>query len=160
MVAAYAVAGALAALVWHWWWSPAPVGVVFEGQAYFDPDQEFRATGMFVAVAVPFSLALSLLLTRVFERDELVTLAAVVVGAGVATAVMLAVGQALGPESAAEFARSAEDLDKVRADLHVEPFGAWLAWPASAAGGALTILVMFPRRRSRPEPHGYPSGRT
>lgn len=160
VVGAFALAGVLAALVWHWWWSPAPVGVVFENEAFFDPDQEFRATGTFIAVSVPVALLLSMVLTRLFERDELVTLAAVVVGAVLATTLMLVVGHELGPESADEVARRARDRDPVRADLTVQPFGAWLAWPASAAAGSIAILLTFSRRRSRARPPGYAPRRT
>jgi hypothetical protein len=139
----FAVAGVGAAFLWYWWWLPAPEGVAFDGRAYFEPDQEFRSTGMFVAIAVPLGLVLSMVFTLLLSRDEVVTLVSVVLGACLATAVMLVVAHLLGPESAEQAARQADDLEKVEAGLRAQPGAPWLAMPLAAAVGSVSILLSF-----------------
>jgi hypothetical protein len=160
VLAAFVVAGLAGAFLWFWWWSPPPVGVVFEGRAYFRPDEEFRSTGMFVAIAVAIGLVLSMVLTLLLDRDEVVTLVSVLVGACLATAVLLGVGHLLGPGSAEEAARQAEDLEEVQADLRAQPGAPWLAMPAAALVGSVTILLSFRKDGLGREPDGYAPRRT
>jgi hypothetical protein len=156
----FALAGVVAGFLWYWWWSPAPEGVVFAGEPFFDPDQEFRSTGMFVVIAVPLGLLLSMVLTFWLDRDEVATLFAVLAGACLATVLMAVVGDALGPESAREVAAGRADLEPVAADLRVQPFAPYLALPGSAVVGATSILLSFHNRRLSAEPSGYAPRRT
>jgi hypothetical protein len=142
----FAVAGALGALVWHWWWTPAPTGFVFEGDAYFGPDLEFRSTGTYVVVSAALGLLLGVVLTYLLDRDEVVTLVALVVGGLLGAAVLALVGHLLGPESAAEVARGAADGDAVKADLRVQPGAAYLIFPVASLVGSLVVLLTFPSR--------------
>ena len=160
MLALFAVAGVAAAYLWHWWWSPAPVGVAFEKEPYFEPDQEFRSTGMFVAIAVPLGLVLSMLLTFFLDRDEVVTIAALLAGSCLATALMVVVGYALGPQDAHQVAPRLDDLEKVRADLRVQSFAPYLAMPVGTLVGSVAVLLTTGKRRSHRASTGYAPGPT
>lgn len=143
----FAVAGALGALVWHWWWTPAPTGFVIKEKPYFiDPDVAFRSTGTFVVVSAAIGFLLGLVLSYLLDRDEVLTLVALVAGGALAAAVMAMVGHLLGPESAAAVARGAADGDSVTADLRVQPGAAYLVFPVGALVGALVVLLTFPNR--------------
>ena len=142
----YSLAGALGALLWHWWWSPAPTGFVYQDNAYFGPDLEFRSTGTYVVVCAALGFLLGLVLTYLLDRDEVVTLVALVLGGALAAGVMALIGHLLGPESAAEFARGAADGDAVKADLRVQPGAAYLIFPVASLVGSLVVLLTFPIR--------------
>ena len=101
MLVTFAVAGALGALLWHWWWAPARTGFVFETETYFGPEHEFRSTGTYVVVSAALGFLLGLVLTYVRDRDEVVTLVALVVGGALAALLMAGIGHLLGPDSAA-----------------------------------------------------------
>lgn len=148
----FAVAGVLGALVWHWWWSPAPTGFVFEKKPHFGPDLEFRSTGTYVVTSAAIGFLLGLVLTYVRDRDEVVTLIALVLGGALAALLMAVIGHLLGPESAADVARGAADGDPVTADLRVQPGAAYLPFPVSALIGALVVLLTFPDRDFLKEP--------
>jgi hypothetical protein len=146
VLVAFAVAGAIGAFVWHWWWTPAPTGFVYEKHAYFGPDQEFRSTGTYVAVSAALGFLLGLVLTYLLDRDEVRTLVTLVVGGVLAAAVMAVAGHLLGPESAAQVARGAADGDTVTADLRVQPGAAYASFALSALVGSLVVLLTFPNR--------------
>ena len=146
VLVAFAVAGALGALLWHWWWAPAPTGFVYQKQPYFGPDLEFRSTGTYVVVSAVIGFLLGLVLTFLFDRDELVTLVALVVGGALAAGLMAGLGHLLGPESAAGVARGAADGDSVTADLRVQPGAAYLVFSVSALVGSLVVLLTFSKR--------------
>ncbi len=132
VVVAFVIAGALGGWLWHHLWAPAPEGVVVEHVAHFDDDADFRGTGLYLPIAAGIGLLLGLVITWVFERDEVVTLLAVAVGSLLGGLVMLWVGHTLGPESASEFAEGAKDWETVTGDLHA----AWLPVLLSCPGGA------------------------
>jgi hypothetical protein len=143
VIGAFALAGVLCALLWHWWWSPAPTGVTYRHDPFFGPDDEFRSTGMYVAIAAPVGALLGVVLTWVLDRDEVVTVVSIVVGGALAAGLMAAVGHALGPESAAAVARRTADFQQVKADLRVQPVAPLLTFPVSALVGALVVLLGF-----------------
>lgn len=143
MLGLFLVAGLLGAVVWHAWWAPAPEGFVYDGTPYFGPDEEFRSTGTYVAVATTLGLVLGVVLAWLLDRDERVTLAALVVGSVLASISMMVVGHLLGPESASAVARGVADFETVDADLRVQPGPAWLALPVSTLVGAVVVLLAF-----------------
>lgn len=145
VLAVFALVGAALAFVWYWWWAPPPEGFVFEEAPYFGPDQEFRSTGTYVALAAPVGALLGSVLTWLLDTDEVLTLVAVLVGSLVAGGVMLAVGHALGPETATAVAAGLADGAAVDADLRVQPGAAWLAFPVGALAGATVVLLTFPK---------------
>ena len=154
VLVAFAVAGALGAFIWHWWWTPAATGFVFENEPYFGPDLEFRSTGTYVVVSAALGFLLGLVLTWLRDRDEVLTLVSLVVGGALAALLMAVIGHVLGPESAAAVARGAADGDSVTADLRVQPGPAYLPFPVSALIGALVVLLTFPDRDFLKEPRG------
>lgn len=143
MLGTFAVAGVVGGLLWFWWWQPAPTGVVYQHRAYFGPDDEFRSTGTYVAVAAALGLLLGVVFTWLLDRDEVATVLSLLVGAALAAVVMVGVGMLLGPESAASAARGLADGEPVDAGLRVQWGSPWLAFPVSAMVGNLVVLLSF-----------------
>lgn len=137
----FAVAGVACAFLWYWWWAPAPEGFVLEQRPFFLPDDEFRSTATYVLLAAPAGIVLGVLLTWLLRSNPVVVVLALVAGAAGAAALMIVIGQALGPESADTVARSLENFEAVRADLRVEPGAPWLAFPLGAVAGAFFVLL-------------------
>ena len=150
----FVVAGLLCGWLWHAWWAPAPQATVFNKRPYFEPDAEFRGTGLYMLIAGLAGLLLGLFFAYFFDRDEVTTLAAVVVGAVVAGLLMAWVGHLLGPENADTVARRTADFEKIDGDLHAGPLAAYVAFPGGAVIGEAAVLVLFTRRASRTEPDG------
>ena len=148
VVVIFVVVGAVSGFVWHLLWAPAPEGLVFDGVPRFDNDQEFRSTGLYLIIATVAGLIVGLLCTYVFECHEVWTLMAVALGSVAAGFVMLGVGHALGPDSAASFAEQAEDFEKVRGDLHATWLAVGVSFPAGALLGSVTVLSIFAGRTS------------
>lgn len=148
VVAGCAVLGALCGLGWWLWWRPAPRGIVFEGHPFFLPDEEFRSTGTYVAIAVPVGLLLGGLGCWRLRHRPLFGVLALLAGAVAGGAVMLLTGWLLGPESALALAREAEDGAVVHAALRVQPGVAWFAMPVATALGCLGVLLCV-------EPHAH-----
>lgn len=154
ILATFVVAGVVCGFVWYWLWTPAPQGTVFQHQVFFEPDAEFRGTGLYMLVAGVGGLVLGLLFGWLFESDEVATLAAVAAGGLFAGLVMALVGHLLGPESAAEVARKTEDFERIDGDLHAGPLAAFVAFPGAAVLGNAVVLITFTRRRLAKEPEG------
>ena len=150
----FVAAGVVCGWLWHAWWAPAPDAVVVDQRVYYEPDVEFRGTGLYMLVAALAGIALGLLFALLFDRDEVTTLAAVVAGGVLAGLVMAWVGHALGPENAAEVARHTADFEKIDGDLHAGPLAAYAAFPGGAVLGTVAVLITFTRRRSKTEPSG------
>ncbi|MET1060516.1 MAG: hypothetical protein ABWX84_13025 [Nocardioides sp.] len=150
----FVVVAVVCAWIWHAWWAPAPTGVVVDKKVYYEPDEEFRGTGLYMLIAAVAGLALGMLFQFLFERDEVATLAAVVAGGVIAGLVMAWVGHLLGPENAADVARRTADFEKIDGDLRAGPLAAYLAFPSGAVLGSVAVLVTFTRRRSTTEPTG------
>ncbi|QIX26376.1 hypothetical protein ncot_07005 [Nocardioides sp. JQ2195] len=153
VIGAFVLAGLFCGWLWHQLWAPAPEGVVYGHVPRFEDDKDFRGVGLYFLVAVVAGVLISLVSTFVFERDEVWTLLAVVVGSLAAGGVMLAVGKALGPDSAAEAARRADDFAKVKGDLHAPWVTVLTSFPGGAALGSVVVLTCFTRRRDRRRPH-------
>ena len=150
----FVVVGLVCGWVWHAWWAPGPTAVVVGKKPYYEPDEEFRGTGLYMVVALVGGLVLGLLFSFLFEHDEVATLAAVVVGGVVAGLVMAWVGHHLGPENAADVARHTADFEKIDGDLDAGPLAAYVAFPGGAVLGSVAVLVTFTRRRLTTEPTG------
>lgn len=145
MVAMFLLAGAGCGVLWHAWWAPPPTGVVVDGTVYFRPDAEFAGTGQYLVVAGVAGLLLGLVVTYLLERDELVTLAACLLGAVAAGLLMAWVGHLLGPESAEAVAARTADFEEIPGDLHAGPASAYLAFPAGTLLGAVIVLLSVTR---------------
>jgi hypothetical protein len=154
VLATFVVTGVVCGFVWHALWTPAPQGTVFGHEVFFEPDAEFRGTGLYMVVASVAGLLLGLLFGWLFDTDEVTTLAAVAVGGLLAGLVMAWVGHLLGPESAAEVARRTADFERIDGDLHAGPVAAYVAFPGAAVLGDAVVLITVTRRRPRVEPDG------
>ncbi|MDN5893912.1 MAG: hypothetical protein L0H93_07770 [Nocardioides sp.] len=161
ILATFVLAGLFCGWLWHHLWAPAPTGLAFKGKMYFPDDTIFRGTGIYMLIAIVGGLVLGALLTWLLERDEVVTLVAVLVGAVLAGLVMGMLGSALGPESPQAAADAlTKDPGNVTGNLTVAPLARWTCFPGAAIVGALLVLVTFTRRGSKtpelavPEPEG------
>lgn len=146
----FAVAGALAGILWEWLWTPS-TGVVLDGEFVLDGDglrNDFSGTALYVIVAAVTGLLLGVLVALLSQRHELVTLAAVVAGSALAGWLMLRTGIALGPPDPGPLARDAEDLTPLLNELAVAGRSPFVAFPAGALLGLIVIFVGLGRRVS------------
>ncbi|GAA4694076.1 hypothetical protein [Nocardioides nanhaiensis] len=158
IVALLALCGAAAGWVWHRLWAPAPPGVAVEGRWIPLPPvgsaAQFQGTGWFVVVAVATGVLVGVLVALLLSREELVSLAAVVVGSVLATWVMYRVGVALAPPDPAPVAAGAEDGTRLLGTLAVSGRSPFAALPLGALVGlALTYVGVH---RPRGEQAGDP----
>lgn len=146
----FAVAGALAGVVWEWVWTP-PTGVALEQEFLLDGDGlrgEFSGTALYVVIAAVTGLLLGVLVAVLSDRDELATLVVVVAGSALAGWVMLRTGVALGPPDPAPLARAAEDFDPLVDQLGVSGHSPLVAFPGGALLGLIVIFIGLSRRGS------------
>ena len=152
----FALAGAGAGWVWHALWAPAPPGVAVEGRWLPLPPvgsaAQFAGTAWFVLVGVVAGLVLGVLVGLLLSREELVSLAAVVVGSAAATWAMYRVGVALAPPDPAPLAARAEDGTRLLGTLGVTGASPFAALPVGALVGlVLTYLLVQRGLRRAPE---------
>ncbi|MGD9961263.1 hypothetical protein [Nocardioides sp.] len=143
------VVGVVAGFVWERIWTP-PTGAAFQGKWILDGDglpKDFSSTGIYVLVAVVAGLLVGTVTSLAFDHDEVVTLAAIVVGSLVATAVMWWVGTTLGPPDPAVLAKTADDFEPIVGDLGVSGKGAFCALPFGAVLSAAAVFFFKPPRR-------------
>ncbi len=120
-VALFAAAGAAAGWLWYRLWD-VPSGVVSGGQWYTSEAglrDDFQGVAWYVALSLVAGLVLGILTAWLFDRSELVTLAAVIAGSALAAYLMLRVGTHLSPPDPHELARTAQDGDKLKGALRV-----------------------------------------
>lgn len=144
-----AVAGALAGVVWVWWWTP-PSGVVVDHRWVQDEAGlrgDFFATGSYVAVAAVTGLLVAVLLALLFDRTEIVTLVAVLAGSVLAAWVMYRVGLALSPADPRTLADSAKDGTRLPGRLTVDGDSPFQAFPGGALLGLVIVWFGLSRRR-------------
>jgi hypothetical protein len=170
VVAVCAVAGALAGVVWEWLWTP-PVGVVIRHEWLVGLSglrSEFSATGLYVVVASVAGLLVGALCGLFLDRAELVTLAAVLVGAVLAGWIMAQVGQALGPPDPRQLAETASNGTRLPSDLRIvgkiwpprsirDP-SPYVAFPAGATLGLAVVLLGLTKRHAGESSGPAPTG--
>jgi hypothetical protein len=130
-------------VVWEWVWT-APVGAVSDHR-WVAVDEaglrdQFSGTGWFVVVATAAGLLGGGGVALFLDRRPLVTLASLAVGTVLGTALMLWVGEALGPADPAVAAATAADGTRLRDQLEVAGHSPWIAMPA---GALLALLLVF-----------------
>ncbi|MBC9732074.1 hypothetical protein [Nocardioides marmotae] len=148
VVALLVVAGVVAAGIWFQVWSPV-TGVVRDGQWFTDEDglrSTFAGTGWYVVVAAATSLVVGAVAAYVFDRSELVTLAAVVVGASLGGYVMLRLGLSWSPADPEVLARTAADGTELDGALEVDLPHAWLTFPCGALIGMAVVFLVTTKR--------------
>ncbi|HEU4810893.1 MAG TPA: hypothetical protein VFT00_02010 [Nocardioides sp.] len=142
-------AGALAGLVWEWLWTP-PVGVVQDHRWLLDEAglrDDFAGTGTYIAVAAVAGVLVGALVALLFDRAELVTLVAVVVGSVVAGWLMYRVGLAVDPPDPRVLARTAEEGAHLPGKLTVHGRSPFVAFPSGALVGLVVVFLGLSRRR-------------
>ena len=148
----FAVAGVACGFLWEHIWT-APTGVAYQHKWFLDGGglpEDFSGTGLYALIAAAAGLVLGLVLTLVFDNDEVASLVAIIVGSVLAAYLMWVVGVALGPPDPHTIARTADDFDPIPADLSVHGKSAWLAFPLGALVSAAAVFFLYPRRRSQP----------
>lgn len=159
---AFAVAGALAGVIWELVWD-APDGIVFDGTWYLEPggpDYAFSGTGWYVVVALVVGALTAGALGWLLPRHEIATLAAIAVGSTLAGRIMVAVGHALGPQDPQVLAAGQEDFSTLPSDLMVIGAGeqspllafdssAFVAFPVGAVAAAACIFLLTSGRGTR-----------
>lgn len=141
------LSGVVAGLVWEWLWTP-PSGVVVDHRWFLDEQglsDDFSGTGSYVAVAVLTGLLVGAAVAVIFERAELVTLAAVLVGAALAGWVMYRVGVMVGPPDPGTLAPSLEAGTALPARLKVAGQSPFVAFPSGALVGLLVVYFGLAR---------------
>ena len=151
VLVAFAVSGVLAGVVWHALWTP-PSGVYYQDEWVIDAagaPQDVGGTALYVVVGLVAGLVVGFAVTLTSRRDEMLVLAAVAVGSGVAAALMAITGHALGPPDPRPLAAGQEDFTAADADLRVEGTSPYVAYPAGALSAATAsfLLLNGPRRR-------------
>jgi hypothetical protein len=142
VVAVFAGMGALGGVLWYHLWD-VPNGIVAGHQWYTSEAglrDDFAGVGLYVAIGVLAGLLLGVLAASVFDRSELVTLLAVVVGSVLAAYLMLRVGYHLSPPDPDHVARTAEDGTKLDGALRVD------SWPPRGAfpfGAVLGLTLVY-----------------
>jgi hypothetical protein len=143
------VVGVAAGFVWERLWTP-PSGLALQGKWGLDGEglpHEFSGTGLYALVAIVAGLLLGSVVALVVNRDEVVTLAAVVVGAALAGALMWVVGTALGPADPHTLAKAADDFEPIVSDLRVHGIGVFVAFPLGATLASAAMFLLGARRR-------------
>ncbi|HET8959712.1 hypothetical protein [Nocardioides sp.] len=146
----FAVAGALAAVVWEWLWTPSS-GVVVDHewlQGLAGVQAEFSGTGVYVLVASVAGLLVGVLCALFLDRAELVTLVAVVAGAALAGWIMVQVGHALGPDDPRALARTADNGTRLPSDLRVVGASPYVAFPVGATLSLAVVLLGLTKRHA------------
>lgn len=170
VVVVCAAAGALAGVVWEWLWTP-PVGVVIRHEWLLGLSglrSEFSATGLYVIVASVAGLLVGALCGLFLDRAELVTLAAVVVGAVLAGWIMVQVGQALGPPNPRQLAKTAPERTRLPSDLRIvgniwpprsiRDASPYVAFPTGATLGLAVVLLGLTKRHAGDTSSPAPTG--
>lgn len=116
--------------------------------------RRFDADGWYVVVAAVLGLVSGAVLTWWRSRDFLLTSGLLVVGSGVAAAVMTFLGRALGPPDPATVAAGLAVGDRVPMQLEVTATGCYLVWPIAVLVGALFVLWSPPTEGPPNGPEG------
>jgi len=146
----FAIAGVLAGVVWEWLWTP-PMGVVVDHEwlrSLASLRAQFSATGVYVVVASIAGLLVGVLCSLFLDRAELVTLAAVLVGAVLAGLLMVQIGQAVGPSDPRELAKTAPNGTHLPSDLTITGKSPYVAFPAGATLGLAVVLLGLTKRHA------------
>ena len=139
----YTVLGLVGAVLWWLLVDPALFtkagnGGLAMGEAQLG--KRFAVDGWFVVIAAVLGLLSGSVLTWWRSRDNLATTVLLVVGSGVATALMVVLGRALGPADPQSLARAASVGARLPMQLEVHATVAYLVWPIAVLVGALFVL--------------------
>jgi hypothetical protein len=150
VVVAYVVVGVLAGVVWERLWTP-PDLIVRDHQAvytgYASLRRVFTGTGLYALIAAVASAVLALVAGLLARRHELIVLAAVVAGSGLAAYAMFRVGTSLGPGDPIAAAAHAANGTTLHGRLDVKGRTPFLVWPMVSLFVMALILFAWSGRR-------------
>ena len=155
IVALFAAVGAAAGWLWYKLWD-VPSGVVSGGQWYTGEAglrDDFQGVGWYITLALVAGLVLGMLTAWLFDRSELVTLGAVLVGSALAAYIMLRVGTHLSPPDPHELAKTAQDGDKLKGALRID---SWAPKGAFPFGALIGLALVYAVSIGRPPRRGHP----
>ncbi|MCA1982505.1 hypothetical protein [Nocardioides nematodiphilus] len=156
IVAIFAIAGVLCGLLWEALWTPAQGGVIkhvwYPVSWYAWQDTFFAASAWYIVVGAVAGLLLGALAAWRFDRAEMVSLAAVVVGGLVAALLMRLVGMHRGPGDPQAAAKTAADGVTLPSEFTAPSWWLLLVFPGSAlASLGLYFMTVAKRGASGPE---------
>lgn len=140
----FLVAGVLAGLLW-WGVTPVPSWTRTADNATLDELSMgglVAIDGWFVVIAAFGGLLSGILLTSLRTRDLRATVLLVVLGAGLASALMYLVGHQLGTTDLDAALRHTAIGKGVPAPLVPKAHAVYLVWPVLALAGALGVLLL------------------
>ena len=152
ILALFAAVGALSGRVWWVLWSPAPKGIVYQGnwvpQPYAEGERaDFAGTGWYVVVAVVAGLLLGVLAGLLLDRNELVTLVAVAAGSALAAWLMLRVGVSFSAPDPEVLAETAKEGSELPGRLDLAGNSPLLAFPIGSVAGLAIALFGISKHR-------------
>jgi len=144
----FAVAGLLVGVVWPHLVEPVRVtrtdfGLLTGEEALA---KRFDTDGWFIVLGAGVALVLGGLLTWWRRADEIVTVVAVAVGAGLAAFIAAWVGHRLGPDDPTTMLRHAKVGATALDVVKVSTKAAYFVWPVMALVGSLVVLWGRPTR--------------
>ncbi len=163
MLLAFALGGVVAGVVWHALWTP-PTGLYVDEAWHVDSDgapHDVLGTGLYVVVAAGAGIVLGFAVSLLTRGHEVLTLAAVAVGSSLAGLLMAVTGNALGPEDPRPQAAGKPDFTAQVADLRVEGWSPYVAFPAGALTALAAAFLLLGGSRpgsSRTGPEAEPAG--
>lgn len=138
----FVVAGLVGGVLW-WLLTDLPKVTKSGGRAVLDAEGlagQVAIDGWFITIAAVGGLVSAIVLTAWRRRDPVATVLLVVLGAGLASFLMVRLGHLLGPGEEREALRSVPEGGSVRMQLQLHAPGAAWVWPAAAACGSLLWL--------------------
>lgn len=155
----FVVAGLVAGLVW---WRITPLAEFTRTSNGLRMGEEqlgvqVSSDGWFAVIAMVGGALSGLLLAAWRRRDSVVTVLLLPIGAGIATGLMVLLGDLLGPADPRSVSTASLAVgDKVPLQLHVHAHGVLLIWPLAALLGAFVVLIFLlpssPRSVPPPRP--------
>jgi hypothetical protein len=145
------VAGLLSALAW-WQLAPEVITTQTEAGPVLDAGEVARQVGIdgwFAVIALTGGVLSGVALLSWRKQRPLLVVGLVVVGAGLASALMLRVGHLLGPADPATVLEGAPVGATAPLDLALQATGLVWIWPLGAALGAVVQLLVLAPPESR-----------
>jgi hypothetical protein len=147
VLVAYVVLGLVCGLLWWLLVDPATFTKVSDGGSMGELElgKRFNGDAWYAVIAAVAGLASGVLITWWRSRDLLLVTVLLLVGAGIAAAVMAVTGHLLGPGDPDAALAAAKAGGRVPVPLAVTAKASYLVWPIAALIGSLIVLWSPPR---------------
>lgn len=142
VVGIYLLLGLVSGLLWWLLVDPATFTKVSDGGSMGELElgKRFNGDGWYAVIGAVAGLSSGVAITWWRSRDFLLTTALLVVGAGVAAAVMAVTGHLLGPGDTDVALAAVKEGAMVPVQLEVTAKASYLVWPIAALIGSLVVL--------------------